>query len=248
MTPPGGECALFLRRVPAAGLSPGRLYIGDETCERRLPSEELLAWIEGECPAPHWPLTVATPPLTDSGLALLEGVLRRLSRMRPGGFEVAVNDLGALELLRGFPKAEPVCGRLLAGRYMHFPEFPDEFLDFLAVRGISRVEINSRSQLQTTREQLRSRGLRAHFHWPHMFVAVTRFCAAADGFAGHPRDAIAACSRGCERFTGTYAVGGTELLVCGNALWTKHPGPAQPPEEADRIVSDELMPAPPQLH
>jgi len=244
MTPPGRESALFVRRRPASSLPPGRLYVGDETCERRLPGEELLAWLESECPAPGWPLTLATPPLTDAGLALLEGALRRLVRLRPDGFEVVANDLGALELLRGFPAARPVCGRLLSGRYMHFPEFPDEFLDFLADRGIDRVEINSRSQLQTAGGQLRGRGLLTHFHWPHMFVAVTRFCACADGFTGHPRDAIAACGRGCERFVGTYALGETELLVCGNALWTKHPGLPQTPEEVDRIVSDELIPAP----
>ncbi|MDD5628117.1 MAG: hypothetical protein PHU21_03565, partial [Elusimicrobia bacterium] len=231
---------------PTRRLSPRRLYVGDETCERRLPADELLAWIARECPAPDWPLTLATPPLTDAGLAALEGLLQRLAGLRPDGFEVAVNDLGALHLLRGCAQARPVCGRLLSGRYLHFPEFPDEFLDFLADCGVRRIEINSRDQLRTARAQLRRRGLRANFHWPRMFVAVTRFCACAGGFAGHPRDAIAACARGCERTSGSYTVGTTRVLVLGNALWTRHPDPGQPPREADRIVYDE--PAPPKLH
>jgi len=255
------ETARFLRAAPAEGfrLPPGRMYLGDEFCERRLPSDGLLAWLE-QAGRNIGAATLMTPFLTDWGMARLQEVLARMSRAFPDGFEIVVNDLGTLELLRQsrYPGLEPVCGRLLSSRYglepavgesgrllssryMYFNDFPEEFLLWLSEHGMRRIELNSIEQLRQTHQQLRGRGLKTHFHWPYMFLAATRLCAADQGFQGNARDSISGCGLGCERFLGTAACpDGTEIIISGNACLARHEGLAPPPAEADRIVEHDL--------
>ena len=255
------ETARFMPAAPPEGfrLPPGRMYLGDEFCERRLPSDGLLAWLE-QAGRNIGAATLMTPFLTDRGMARLQEVLARMSRAFPDGFEIVVNDLGTLELLRQsrYPGLEPVCGRLLSSRYglepavgesgrllssryMYFNDFPEEFLLWLSEHGMRRVELNSITQLRRTHQQLRSRGIKTHFHWPHMFLAATRLCAADQGFQGNARDSISGCGRGCERFLGTAACpDGTEIIISGNVYLVRHEGLAAPPDEADRIVEHEL--------
>jgi len=253
------ETARFLRAAPAEGfrLPPGRMYLGDEFCERRLPSDGLLAWLE-QAGRNIGAVTLMTPFLTDRGMARLQAVLARMSRAFPKGFEVVVNDLGTLELLRQsrYPGLEPVCGRLLSSRYgmaptgvnvvvsshcMYSEDFPEEFLLWLSEHGMRRVEINSIAQFRQTHQQLRSRGFKTHFHWPYMFLGATRLCEADQGFQGNARDSISGCSQGCEMSLGTSACpDGTEIIISGNAYLVRHEGLAAPPAEADRIVEHDL--------
>lgn len=243
MTAAGSETAVFLREPPSPErLSdlPGRVYIGDETCERRLPNEDMLAWLRRHWSGADRRVTLAVPPLTDAGLRRLEELIPHLMAVQPAGFEVSINDLGALQRLcpRRAEGLSLACGRLLAGRYMAFPELPEDFLDFLAGRGVIGVELNSRSQLRSTRDQLRARGLRSIIHQPFVFVAMSRYCSCSGAFSGRGRDAIASCDLGCRRVRGSYRVGETEVFVAGNALWAKDDDPA-PPSGADRVVANE---------
>jgi len=252
------ETARFLRAAPPEGsrLPPGRMYVGDEFCERRLPSDGLLAWLE-QAGRDAGALTLMTPFLTDWGIARLQAVLERMSRAFPNGFEIVVNDPGTLELLRRSRYAclEPVCGRLLSSRYVMkatgehllsggctpFSGFPEEFLLWLSEHGMRRVELNSIVQLRRTHRQLRGRGLKTHFHWPYMFLAATRLCEADQGFRGNARDSILGCSHGCEKFVAARACpGGAEIIISGNAYLVRHEGLSAPPAEADRIVEYDL--------
>ena len=237
------EQARFVRVVPSGDKEslPGRIYIGDEFCERRLPSDEMLSWLERRVPAGVEGVTLMTPFLTDKGLARAEKVLERLSRVLCEGFEVVVNDLGMLELLRqrGYPGARAVCGRILSSRYMSYNEFPDEFLQFLDEHRMRRIELNSVEHLRATHRALRERGIGTHFHWPYMYLTVTRYCATDTGFAGYPRDSIASCRRGCERFLGVNsAQGAPGIVFFANASMVRHEGLTAPPLEADRVVYD----------
>jgi len=238
------ETARFLPAAPPEGfiLPPGRVYLGDEFCERRLPSDGLLAWLE-QAGRNVGAATLMTPFLTDWGVARLQAVLARMSSAFPKGFEVVVNDLGTLELLRQsrYPGLEPVCGRLISSRYDCSSDFPEEFLLWLSEHGMRRVELNSIAHFRQTHQQLRSRGFKTHFHWPYMFLAATRLCASDQGFKGNARDSISGCGRGCERFLGTAACpDGTEIVMSGNAYLVRHEGLAAPPDEADRIVEYDL--------
>ncbi|MBI5624190.1 MAG: hypothetical protein HY924_10455 [Elusimicrobia bacterium] len=245
MTAPGQEVAFFLRE-PLSAEAPlprsGRIYLGDETCERRLPAMatlESLVSRRNEIAG----LTLMTPLLTDEGMARVAETVARLSAAFGRGFEVVANDWGVLELLErmGGRGAELVCGRLLAGRYMFFDSFPEEFLDLLAARGVRRVELNSAAQLRATRGRLRERGMKTHLHWPAMFLTATRFCPCDGAFAGPDREAIASCSRSCDRrFAVMTHPSGRRLILRGNAYLALHEGLSGPPEEADRIVHDDL--------
>jgi hypothetical protein len=96
-----------------------RLYIGDEFCERRLPSNDALERWRRIGALEDDRITLVTPPLTGRGLARALEIVARLVDRIDGRFEVVVNDWGLLKSLRErpVPGLELVLGRLLSSSY-----------------------------------------------------------------------------------------------------------------------------------
>ncbi|HAK55488.1 MAG: hypothetical protein QF463_10920 [Vicinamibacterales bacterium] len=102
-----------------------RVYLGNEFCERLIPSAQLLERAHTAAAERGLALTLLTPYVTDDGIDRLRPLLSRLEGLaglapfapvagRGDGAEVVVNDWGVLRLLRReFPTLTPVLGRLL---------------------------------------------------------------------------------------------------------------------------------------
>ncbi len=129
-----------------------RLQVGGEACERLLPAPRLLAAALEFAQARGLALSLATPLLSDQGMAELRGLLDRL----PAGTEAIANDWGTLRLLaRAFPALVPVAGRLMC-KMVKDPRLPSvawarlyphgihaaPFAAMLARFGVRRIEMD----------------------------------------------------------------------------------------------------------
>ncbi len=99
----------LLRHLP--GAVPSRVYVGNETCERLLPTPRAIAsWVvstrEGRLA-----LSLVLPPLSWDGLAKAEDAVRALDGVEES--EVVANDWGTVHGLRSLhPGLTIVLGRL----------------------------------------------------------------------------------------------------------------------------------------
>lgn len=154
------------------------LRLGDEFCERLLPTEgEITAEIgRGTM------VTLVTPPVTDSGIERIRNFLRLL----PDGADVVVNDWGVLRMMREeFPALKPVAGRLLC-RMTKDPRVPrregiggfgfetPHFLALLQRYGVERMEIDLPPHARA--EDFRSVKMKMSVHAPDGYVATGRMC------------------------------------------------------------------------
>jgi hypothetical protein len=99
-----------------------------------------------------------------------------------------------------------------------------EMQAFLRARGVARVELDTVVQGVA---RLPSGSLPASIYWPHVLVAISRFCG----------DAIATACRGaCP--TRTLAGDGREMLVCGTGSYYEQP---RLPDRLDEIPVDRVV-------
>lgn len=151
-------------KVPAGY---GAVVLGSEFCAGLLPApEEALA----AAAAFEGKLILATPLLTEAGLAAVKKILRAFGGKRR--LEVIANDLGLLEFLRGNCKGavEISCGRILTHRVRIMPG--EYAVKFLARYGVKTFEVDDASVL----ERLKLFGLALSWHYPFRYATVTRFC------------------------------------------------------------------------
>ena len=206
--------ALRLAPPPSAdGLASrpvGRLHLGNEFCERLIPSPTMLKRAVALADAAGLALTLATPSVPDAGLARL----RRLFRLLPDGTEAVVNDYGVLRLLsREFPALEPVAGRQLC-KMIKDPRLPNEqwarlnppglgspvFEDILGRFGVRRAEVDVPPFARPT--DLKVGGLALSVHAPFGYALRGRVCRIGslrfDGAAKFRPDQ--ACRKECLRY------------------------------------------------
>ncbi len=92
-----------------------RVYFGHETCERLLPSCEVALELGKYLVKNGIEITLVTPPLTNSGLDRVSGLVKTLGEIQQK-FEVVCNDWGLLDVLSRLDVCEVVLGRWLAGQ------------------------------------------------------------------------------------------------------------------------------------
>ncbi len=101
-----------------------RLYLGDEFCANRMPSEKELEDLLRLAHTKNWAVSILTPPLTDEGLARCLPLFDRLRSIRPAP-EVVANDWGVFFTLReSYPGLDVGLGRLLNKGFKD-PRLPD---------------------------------------------------------------------------------------------------------------------------
>jgi hypothetical protein len=177
LAPPPSADGLAARPV-------GRLHVGNEFCERLIPSPTLMKRAIALADAAGLALTLATPSVPDAGLARL----RQLFRLLPEGSEAVVNDYGVLRLLaREFPALEPVAGRQLC-KMIKDPRLPNEqwarlnppglgsptFEAILGRFGVRRAELDVPPFARPT--DLRAGGLALSVHAPFGYALRGRVC------------------------------------------------------------------------
>ena len=249
----------LLRHLPRA--VPSRVYIGNETCERLLPTPQAIdSWITAARRG-RIALSLVLPPLSLDGLAKAEGVVRALEGVEDS--EVVAGDWGTVHRLRSrFPGLAIVLGRLThkmlrdprLAEYFDSPQAPmaarsalcrsgelaPGFRSLMARYGIVRREIDPFLQ-PLEEDEWEGRGERLSVHLPYQFVTMGRACLPA---AMH-RDATGKfvpggpCRSECAKYAVEFRVpvpggngAGRHLITLGNALYH-----AVPPHVTERVLA-----------
>lgn len=247
------------RHLP--GAVPSRVYVGNETCERLLPTPRAIGSWAAAAREGRVSLSLVLPPLSRDGLAKAEGGIRALEGVE--GSEVVAGDWGTVHRLRSrHPGLAIVLGRL-THKMLRDPRLADCFDSPLAPMsarsalcrsgelapgfralmeryGIGRREIDPFLQ-PLEEDEWEGRGERLSVHLPYQFVTMGRGCLPAaihqEGkgkfVAGGP------CRAECAKYAVEFRVpvpGGTgagrHLLSLGNALYY-----AVPPHVVERVLA-----------
>ena len=110
------EKVLFISRtknLKYAGQEYGRIYFGNEFCERLIPAVAEVEKVRDYCKKHKTGFSLVTPYVTDAGMAKLDKLFSFLLG-NGESCEVIVNDYGVLSLINEeYPGLRPVLGRLL---------------------------------------------------------------------------------------------------------------------------------------
>lgn len=249
----------LLRHLP--GAVPSRVYAGNETCERLLPTPEAIgSWIAA-ARAGRVALSLVLPPLSRDGLAKAEEIVRALEGVK--GSEVVAGDWGTVHRLRSrHPGLAIVLGRL-THKMLRDPRLADRFdspLAPLSARsalcrsgelapgfralmdryGIARREIDPFLQ-PLEEDEWEGRGERLSVHLPYQFVTMGRGClpSAMHGEGKGRFVAGGPCRMECAKYAVEFRVpvpggngAGRRLLSLGNALFH-----AVPPHVVERVLA-----------
>lgn len=154
-----------------AGITAGRLHFGGEFCETLLPTAAGLKRALAAAETFGLAFTLATPIVSDAGLARLD----RLLPLLPPGTEVTANDWGFLRRLRDhFPDLVPTAGRLLC-KQVKDPRLPSAEWTRLQPHGIHApgfTAMLARLGCRRIEMDVAPFATEADFHSPSMAVSV----------------------------------------------------------------------------
>ncbi|MEH6470339.1 MAG: hypothetical protein V7752_03740 [Halopseudomonas sp.] len=166
------------------GFTVARVHIGNEFCERLLPTPAQIKTALQQTELLGVEMSLLTPLLTDSGIKRLSPLLELL----PDGTEVVVNDWGTLRLVRRhYPALTPLLGRLLY-KMIKDPRLPSAqwtklhphsgqskpFHQLLARFGVEAIEMDLPPFTQPEQFQIGELGLSVHL--PYGYVVKGRMC------------------------------------------------------------------------
>jgi len=248
----------LLRHLPAA--APSRVYVGNETCERLLPTPQAIGSWVASARKGRLALSLVLPPLSRGGLAKAEEAVQALEGMDKS--EVVANDWGTVHRLRSrHPELGIVLGRLThkmlrdprLADYFDSPQAPmaaraalcrsgelaPGFRALMTRYGIGRREVDPFLQpLEADEWENRSEKISVHF--PYLFVTMGRACLLG-AMHGEPAERFAPgapCRLECRKYAVEFRLpvpGGNgavkNLLNRGNAYYH-----TVPPSVTERIL------------
>ena len=207
--------ALSLKDIKSAAGKYSRVYFGAEFCQWRMPSPAVSLKAFDAAREAGVGFTLMTPWVTDAGLRKVAAVLKMLAASGDEKFEVVVNDLGVLTLLKEeYPGLTPVLGRLLvkqkrcprvpgimeglpdAGREVYLSAGTEDKSTMRLLRGygVKRVELDN--PLQGLEADLKGVRMKGSIYTPYAYVTTTRNCPAS--FDGTGWQAYDGCKlKGC---------------------------------------------------
>ncbi|MFH1414964.1 MAG: hypothetical protein ABIH89_02625 [Elusimicrobiota bacterium] len=251
-----------LKLTGVEGMS--RIYIGDEFCERLLPTGSEIDKLLSLCKEKSMGITLVTPYLTDAGIEKRLDLLQRLQKTTDNP-EIVVNDWGFMEKLAETGNSSRlVLGRLLISQYLspyhirflrekrlhknrvrrNYCFFPDRFMNLLKVKRVDRIEFNSLDHYLACQPQLEENGIKAHIYHPFEYMTVSRYC----GYAVKGPDVHSMITESCRRECFSYIAVkksryfGNKIIIKGNAHFKKRgkdPESLQVPPQ--RIVYNDFM-------
>ncbi|MCF6753398.1 hypothetical protein L3X16_12200 [Pseudomonas stutzeri] len=209
-TPTLASCLAQLQMPLAHGLQAissrriERIHLGNEFCERLLPTVVELRDAMDTLSQQRLALTLVTPMLTDAGMRRLTPLLALL----PDGCEVVVNDWGTRQRMTAYPALVPVLGRLL-NKMIKDPRLPSpqwsalhphqgqstHFQRFMDHQGISQVEMDVPPFAHA--EQFNSGRLGLSVHLPYGYAVKGRMCRI--GSLGLPDEQRFSAGHGCHK-------------------------------------------------
>jgi hypothetical protein len=236
----------FLRHFP--GAAPSRVYVGNETCERLLPTPRAIGTWIASAREGRLALSLVLPPLSRDGLAKAEVAVRALEGVE--GSEVVANDWGTVHRLRAlYPGLTIVLGRLThkmlrdprLADYFDSPQAPTEaraalcrsgelapgFRALMERYGIGRREVDPFLQ-PLEADEWENRSEKVSVHFPYLFVTMGRACLLG-AMHGEPAEKFvpgAPCRSECRKYAVEFRLpvpGGNgaekNLLSLGNAYY-----------------------------
>jgi hypothetical protein len=257
----------LLRLLP--GAAPKRVYVGNETCERLLPTPQAIGSWVASARRGRVALSLVLPPLSLEGLAKAEGVVRALEGVEDS--EVVASDWGTVHRLRSrHPGLTIVLGRLThkmlrdprLAEYFDSPQAPiaaraalcrsgelaPGFRALMERYGIGRREIDPFLQpLEADEWENRSEKLSVHF--PYLFVTMGRACLLGAMHRESSEKFVpgAPCRSECRKYAVEFRLpvpggngAGKNLLNLGNAYYH-----AVPSSVTERILG--RLPSRPQV-
>ncbi|MBD3264099.1 MAG: hypothetical protein GF375_03235, partial [Candidatus Omnitrophica bacterium] len=188
------EKALFIKEIKELSLwekGYSRIYFGDEFCSHLLPGLKDLKELEEFVSSRNLKFTLVTPFLEEYALQGFESLLQNIPEgLR--GCEVVLNDWATLKMCRKFG-FKPVLGRLLTRQkqdprlyglkkyfnreevdYICQPALNRDFLKFLALRGIGRIELNPVLQGIKIEQDLEDFSL--SLYYPYGYITTSNDC------------------------------------------------------------------------
>jgi len=239
------EKALFLQNnvqeLNLTGFS--NIYLGDEFCERLLPSIDELKNAINLCEHNKLKLTLVTPYLTDKGIDTL---IQRVDFIiqKELEYEIVINDWGALSVLQNYyPDIRLVLGRILVSQYLSgyhakfsgyessltnkkmnsHCNFPGSFISFLRENNISSLEFNRYQHLAATQEQLKEFGFFSHIYYPFEYLTTSRYCAYVKSFPSYMHSATQNCYKDCKKYIAVKKskLVGRDVIIKGNTHFIK---------------------------
>lgn len=206
----------------------GRLYFGNEFCERLLPSQNDIKAVYDFAKEKNLKFSFVTPYVTDNGIEIIKEILDILNNLRqaeqsPGSFEVVVNDYGLLYLLQDkkYDSFTPVIGRVLnimktdpmisnlfnkmseeCRNYLRCSRLENSFtIHELKKLKVSRIEYNF--PLHGINPQINRYALSGSVYYPYVFLSTTRLCMMRDceNLNQEFSFVINSCKRECQKYT-----------------------------------------------
>jgi hypothetical protein len=212
----------------------GYLYIGNEFCERLLPSlTELDEAVSLYIPK-KLKLALVTPYLTDRGIDMFVKAIDFMQK-KSVDCELVVNDLGALRMLQGHHrKHKLILGRILVSQYLSILHsrqdkkglncsFPENFLFFLKANNVSCLEFNNYYHLACVQEQVKGFGFGCHIYYPFEYLTTSRYCGYVESVPFYMHSATQDCGKRCKKyiaFKKSRLLGG-KVIIKGNTHFIK---------------------------
>ncbi len=177
-------CSVDQLNEPALDWKVSRIHLGNEFCERLLPTRKELKKALLLAAELGFRLTLVTPMLTDLGLKQLDNLLPSL----PDDTEVVINDWGVLQRLQAdYSSLRPLLGRML-NKMIKDPRLPTEqwtklhphnsqsahFQSFLGRFRINQLEMDVPPFARV--EQFQTAPMELGVHLPYGYVVKGRMC------------------------------------------------------------------------
>lgn len=235
------EKAIYVGTTQDALPGRGRVYYGEEACERLLPEPKEAARRVREFGERGLAVTLVFPPVSDDGLARAEKILAAV-REAPG-LECAANDYGLLSAARKqAPRARIVVGRVLsrvlARNIRDMSDYSRgehrRFIADLRALGVARFDFDLFTLERASPDTL---GFPMSIITPYALISFTRRCAVARCGSPDPRP-FGPCSRQCRdmAFTMKNTALHGEFQLLGNKILKRMDAPSSYPAQVDRLV------------
>jgi len=230
-----------------------RLYLGNEFCERLMPSINELDKAIGLCKRERLNLSLVLPYLTDSRFDHAKSLISLVGKKLPSS-EVIINDLGLIgeipsNLIR-------VLGRLLI-KQKRDPEYAEltvsedlkscfqksnadtpQFIRFLKENNIQRIEIDNLKQgisLDFNDINSNIHNIKVSIYTPFTFISNTRFCMAAKGSTASN---IVPCKKECRK--GYFKSRSDSFIIKGNTYFSDIGKTNDFPQFIDRVIFENM--------
>ncbi len=234
-----------------------RIYFGNEFCQNLIPSVQEMAYILDTVSKKRMDFTLATPFVTNEGMARLIPLIEYISN-RLAASEIVINDWGLLRWLnRRYPHLKLSLGRLLtkqkrgprilnlmhrvpAGMVRHFSQSNADvpiLTNFLISKGVTRIELDNLLQgiVRNNPE------IKGSLYIPFAYVTTTRFCLINDYRNRHRRPrGVFVCKRECRDYLLRlrHKKMPVELLLKGNTQFFKN---ERLPDNLEKLNIDRLV-------